>query len=252
MGDQDAEKVVLWFPGGGYIVPATRGHLTFLKSIVDSAGGKVALLVAEYSLAPYATYPQQLREGVEMVRYVCSNSRRKAPDVTIAGDSAGANLCLGILSHLLHPHPEIPPLRIEGDGKLGAAILLSPWVSFRTDWPSGQYNAKKDVVSMRAIDLWRASFLGGKARDEYNEPLAAEEGWWKGVDGLLGKVLVCGGGDEVLVDGIRELAKRLDVHHPNVTTVIAEGECHDMPVLSTLGQGGEQSEAIKSLLKSEV
>ena len=129
--------------------------------------------------------------------------------MSIGGDSAGANLAVGVLSHMLHPHPEINPLKLEG--KLRAAILLAPWASFRTDWPSSRYNANKDVVSAVAGDKWSQSFLGGKEPDEYNEPLTAKEDWWEGLDGVVRDILVVGGGDEVLLDCIRELARRLEV-----------------------------------------
>lgn len=162
-----------------------------------------------YTLAPHAPYPHQLRQAVELLRYVCTDLKRSPANITIAGDSAGANLAVGVLSHMLHPHAEIPALELEGG--LGAAILLAPWASFRTDWPSSSYNARKDVVSPAAGNRWSESFLGGRERDGYNEPLAAEEGWWKGLDGVVREILVVGGSDEILVDCIRELARRFQV-----------------------------------------
>lgn len=87
-------------------------------------------------------------------------------------------------------------------------------------------------------------------RDGYNEPLAAEEGWWAGLDGVVKEFLVCGGGDELLLDPIRELVRRFQAVHAGVTLVIAEGEWHDKPVLSSLGVGGEQDAAIKSFIAS--
>lgn len=250
IGSPKADKVVIWFHGGGFNLPAESGHLSFLQSAVQSAGGKISILMPDYTLAPHATYPHQLREGVEVIRHICTTSERKPRDITIAGDSAGANLAVGISSHLLHPHPEIAPLEL--DHALRAAILLAPWASFRTDWPSNRYNANKDIFSAHMSNMWSDSFLGGKDKDGYNEPLSAPEGWFEGLDGVVGEVLVLGGGDEVLVDCIRALAKILEGAHPNVTTVIAQGEWHDKPVCSMLGGGGEQSEAIKAFVKSRL
>lgn len=248
IGSKDAEKIVLWYHGGGYNVPPDAGHFAFFQSIVDSAGGKVSVLVPEYTLAPHAVYPRQLQEGVEVLRYICTDLKRRPQDVFIAGDSAGANLAVGVLSHLLHPHPDIPPLEL--DGPLGAAILLAPWASFRTDWPSEAYNAQKDLVSKWLGNYWSASFLGGMERDAYNEPVHAPAGWFKGLDGIVSEVLVVGGADEILVDVIRALAKILEGVHSKVTTVIVEGEWHDRPINSLLGGGGEQAEAIEAFVKS--
>ena len=168
----------------------------------------------------------------------------------------------------MHPHKEVTPLQLDGSAKLASAILLAAWCSFRTDWPSSRYNAKKDLVSPNAGNQWSESFLGGKAKDGYSEPLSAEEGWWDGLKDVVEEIFMAGGGDEILVDPIRELARQykvgtadllldsllilLQAVHPKVTLIIAEGEWHDRPVLSVLGLGGEQDAAIKSFVKSRL
>lgn len=60
--------------------------------------------------------------------------------------------------------------------------------------------------------------MGGKRRDEYNEPINAEQGWWEtggelgeGLKGVVGEMLVVGGGDEILLDSIRVMMERLEV-----------------------------------------
>jgi len=40
--------------------------------------------------------------------------------------------------------------------------------------------------------------------------------------------------------------------HPNVTTIIANGEWHDRPTIAALGGGGEQDTAIKSFIKARL
>lgn len=203
-----------------------------------------------YTLAPHGVYPHQLQQAVSLLRHVLTTLHHRPEDVIIGGDSAGANLAVGVLSHLLHPHPEIEPLTFPAGAKLCAAILLAPWASFGFHWPSGKTNAKKDIVSRYAGNMWSESFLGGKKRDGYNEPLAADEGWWAGLEGVLKECLIVGGADEILVDVIRELGKRFQAVHSGVTVVIAEGEFHDRPVLSVFGQGGKQDAAIRSFVAS--
>ncbi len=209
IGDPSAEKVILWFHGGGYSLPPDPAHLPFAESLSHAADDNVAVLMLAYTLAPHQTYPAQLREAVECVRYTVTELKKRPENVSIGGDSAGANLAIGVLSHMMHPHPEIKPLDLEG--KLGAAILLAPWASFRTDWPSSKYNANKDIVSTVVGDKWSQSFVGDRARDGYNEPLSAEQGWWEGLDTVVREIMVVGGGDETLLDCIRELAKRFEV-----------------------------------------
>ena len=197
-------------PGGGYALPPSQGHLTFASSLVSSAGPSLAVLMLSYTLTPHETYPHQLRQGVECVRYMITNLHLKPENVSIGGDSAGANLAIGVLSHMMHPHEDITPLDMGG-GKLGSAILLAPWCTFRTDYPSGTYNAKKDLVSASAGNRWSESFLGGKDRDGYNEPLSASVDWWNGLEDVVKEILICGGADEVLADPIRELGTKYKV-----------------------------------------
>ena len=147
----------------------------------------------------------------------------------MGGDSAGGNLALGLVSHLLHPHPEIAAIKIEQP--LRAAILMSPWVSFSTDWPSSKGNAQKDLVVNDLADVWSTAFLAGRERDGWNEPLSASGHWWQGLENVVSEVLVQGGADEILIDSIKELAKRLEAAHPKATTFVAEGEWHEAPVI---------------------
>lgn len=209
-----------------------------------------------YTLAPHAIYPRQLHQGVSLLRHTLTALHRPPETIILGGDSAGANLAVGIISHILHPHPEIDPLRLDDGKRLRAAILLAPWASFDLDWPSMTRNARKDFLSPSVTASWSASFLGDPAmrnRDPYNEPLAAEQAWWAGLRGVLQDCLVVGGADELLADVVRELARRFSTALAGALTVLmAEGEWHDMPVLSLLGAGGEQDKAIRSFVKARV
>ena len=212
LGSSKAQKVLVWFHGGGYNLPIDPGHFPFLFS-VHQANPSVSVLVLGYTLAPHRTYPAQLREAVLLLSHLRSDLQLPASAISIGGDSAGANLALGVLSHLLHPHSEIPALDLGGQ-KLASCILVAPWATFDSEgWPSVQYNAHKDIVDVTMSDRWSASFLGAAKRDAYNEPLslAADDPWWQGLDGMVRDICVICGADEVLVDSIRELVKRLQV-----------------------------------------
>ena len=248
-GNREAEKVILWFHGGGYNLHPDPGHLLYLNSLASEG---IGVLMLAYTLAPQEVYPHQLRQAVELLRHVITKLDRHPQNVTVAGDSAGGNLALGVLSHLMHPHPEITPLRLPHNQKLNSAILLAPWVSLNTDWPSNTYNASKDLVTIPASGIWSSSFLGGKPRDAYNEPLSVDPSWWEGLDGVVEEILIVGGADEVLVDSIREFGKIVERVHGKVTTVIAEGEWHNMPVIFSMGMGGQQSEVIERFVKSRL
>jgi hypothetical protein len=70
-------------------------------------------------------------------------------------------MALGLLSHILHPHPQFEDdLRIELSSPLAGAILTSPWVKFPTDDDSATRNAGSDFVCIPAADRWAAAFHG--------------------------------------------------------------------------------------------
>ena len=207
-----------------------------------------------YTLAPHATYPTQLREAVALIHHLLTVLHYPPSSVSLGGDSAGGNLTLAVLSHILHPHPSIPPLPSLNNEKLAGAILIAPWVSFAHHWPSITTNKYKDVVGRYQSDTWSQAFLGGAKSDPYNEPLALEEGdaWFEGLGGVVGDMLVTAGEDEVLCSSVTELVSRLRKWHKSVEFVVGKGEWHDMPLVAPMGGGGVQGEAVKEFVREKL
>ncbi|KAF1971008.1 alpha/beta-hydrolase [Bimuria novae-zelandiae CBS 107.79] len=212
LGNKDAKRVLLWFHGGGYVMAGLAGHFQYLvdmKDMLNAQGSDTAVLVLAYGLAPENKYPTQLTQAVECLRYLLHKTDRIPSDISIGGDSAGGNLAIGLLSHLAHPHPEIPALHLPT--KLHAALLLSPWCSFNTHTRTYETNAEKDCFDGRTLERWSSAFLGSDspfAGDFYSEPVTAPAYWWEGTASVIEEVLIWGGGDEIMRDGIEEFAQR--------------------------------------------
>ena len=132
--------------------------------------------------------------------------------------------------------------------------MVAPWASFATDWPSIRENASKDVVGPGPSKYWSGLFLGGAARDAYNEPLSLgrEDTWWAGLEGVVRQIFVTSGRDEVLYSSVKELVKRLQMVHPRVEEFVAKDEWHNRPVLAALGGGGMQGEKVKDFVKNRL
>jgi acetyl esterase/lipase len=226
--------------GGGFIIPASRGHMKFqfsLQRTVSTSlrpGDDMSILSLHYTLAPGSPYPTQLSQAVSALNYLISTESRNPDSIIVGGDSAGGNLAAALLLHLAHPKPGVPELRLEGGLKLRAAVLISPWVSFDVEGESFRENRERDYVTIRSLTRARNAYLkgiggGGKndrdvrgvelelkgdmekreeKRNVYAEPILALREWWRDVgERVVGNVLVWGGGNEVFIDEIRRFAR---------------------------------------------
>ncbi|KAL3442280.1 Alpha/Beta hydrolase protein [Aspergillus insuetus] len=246
----EADYVVIHFHGGGFAMDATSAYLDFWPSIakgVSDEGITTAWLNVTYALAPHATYPTQFREAVEAVRYVVEDLGRSPRDVILVGDSAGGNLCLALLSHISHPSPDAPKLVMPEP--LKALVCLSPWVSFRHDWPSMEENQSKDIDAKDVTEKWAKDYLNGRSTNYYIEACDAPESWWEGA--RVEQTLVLAGGDEMLLDPIRSWVAKFSKSNPDTTFVVGQDECHIAPLIWPLfGDRHEtqQGAALKSWL----
>ncbi|KAJ5278683.1 hypothetical protein N7478_004055 [Penicillium angulare] len=230
MGDPAAGYVVINFHGGGFAMDATEAYLDLWSSVAETLsqhGTSTAWLNVTYTLAPHAAYPTQFCEAVEALRHVIEDIGRSPKDIILLGDSAGANLCLAILSHLSHPSPDAPKLQISG--RLKALVCLSPWVSFRHDWPSMVYNAHKDIDARKVTERWSLDYLNGKSTSFHIEAVNAPDSWWE--DAQVEQTLVLAGGDEVLLDPIKAWVTAFSESNPDTTFVAGQEECHVAPLI---------------------
>lgn len=247
IGNKNTEKIVVWFHGGAFCLPPGSGHFSFAADIFDAAGSDVVVLLATYDLTPHATYPRQLTQGVELVRHLVTVLQRKPSNIILAGDSAGGNLTLGVLSHISHPHPKIPPFPLFTPFR--GVVLLTPWAAF-SGTPSFDKNKYRDVLNEQISIKWSQAFLGNAPPDPYNQPSTAEAEWWRDVKAE--EILVVASADECLTDIVRALGEKLKSVHPKTTTVLIPGEVHDLPIMEAMGGGGEQARVIKSWIASRM
>ncbi|KAI9787019.1 MAG: hypothetical protein M1816_007772 [Peltula sp. TS41687] len=254
LGAEDAKRVILFLHGGGYVMTADKNHWRFvwnLKKSLDQSGHDVAVLFLEYDIAPAAPYPRQLQQAAALLDHTVNVLGRRPSDIMIAGDSAGGNLVLAVLSHLSHPHREIA--KVELAENLRGAVVISPWVDFDSRADSMTFNERKDMLTAKTLDRWAAAFMLGASTDPYNRPLTAPSEWWRGLK--VNDVLIVAGADEIMVDDIRAFAKKFESVHPSTTTVIAPEEPHDSPLIFRMvgiSKPGRQEQAVSSWMAQRI
>lgn len=88
IGDKLAEKVFLYFHGGGYVNAISPAHLEWLQELqADLSKTKpVAIAVAGYTCAPEGQYPLQLKQGAESLIWLLTIEGKKPENVSDAPD----------------------------------------------------------------------------------------------------------------------------------------------------------------------
>ena len=138
----------------------STGHFQWLFDLQEDLAKtqSISVVVPSYTLAPHGQYPNQLKEAAECLTWLLQTRKKKASNLIVGGDSAGGNMTLMLLSHLIHPHPEVQPINLSEP--LAGALLISPWTKFATDDDSVKRNALSDIVTPQAADRWSSLFLG--------------------------------------------------------------------------------------------
>ncbi|OJJ54979.1 hypothetical protein ASPSYDRAFT_1160139 [Aspergillus sydowii CBS 593.65] len=230
IGSPTAKYVVINFHGGGFAMDATEPYLEFWPSVARALSDEnisTGWFNVAYTLTPHATYPTQFCEAVEALRYVVEDLGRSPSEIILVGDSAGANMCLALLSHLSHPSEDAPALKISAP--LKAVVLLSPWLSFRQDWPSMKLNEHRDIDDQKVLERWKQEYLHGRSTNYYVEALEAPQTWWQ--DAQVQHTLVLAGGAEMLLDSIEAWSKKFSKMKSETTLIVGRNECHIAPLI---------------------
>ncbi|KAB8079671.1 Alpha/Beta hydrolase protein [Aspergillus leporis] len=251
VGDRNADNVLIWYHGGGFALPANLGYFHFFaRLIADSARANKSLAVfgLTYTLAPQATYPTQLRQAVEGLRYVVEQTKRSPGQILLGGDSAGGNLVGGVLSHLAHPHPAIGPVDLSEH--LRGAVMIAPWTSMETDYSTQPIDSRGDLITPAVAGPWASAYLGTSKRDYYTDLSTAPTDWYTMFP--VKKVLVCAGGSEILYPIIQEFVAKFKEGFPDVEFCVGHREGHVAPIYNLyIGDQTEteQGKRVKSWLR---
>ncbi|TFK64506.1 alpha/beta-hydrolase [Pluteus cervinus] len=229
IGQKRTDRVIFYLHGGGFLMPLQDSPLGFWNYVgkeLKRRGQDVTVVALQYTLVPNAVFPTQLRQAFRALEHLLS-SGVQPQNLQLAGDSAGANLIIQLLSHILHPLNDVPPIKLSAP--IRGAYLMSPFTRL-SGLPQSQ-NDSLDVISAGVLMAWGQDVLHGvpDSQNVYLEPANASQTWFAGVDKLVSRVLTTAGGSEALKDHIIEFNDLFAKHHNDTEFVIQEGGVHDDP-----------------------
>jgi acetyl esterase/lipase len=226
------DQALLYLHGGGFVLGLTSLHVQMVACLAQKMG--IRALVVDYRLAPEHPFPAGLDDCVGAYRWLLQQGI-PAPNIGVAGDSAGGNFTITTLMKL----------RDSGDPLPAAAACLSP-VGDMTDRTERFQNVYDPVLHPRAGRLYHQAY--GAGNDMRSPLISPVFGDWRGLPPLL----VHAGEDEILCeDGVRieELAKAAGV---DVRLEIYPRMWHVWQIYPALPQTRESLDDITQFLKSHL
>lgn len=266
-----AGKIVLFLHGGGYIAPALRGHFEWCwNAYIEAgreAGVEVAVAFLQYTLLNDGRFPVPLTQAAEALGEILDSGIGPS-NVFVGGDSAGGNLSVQVLGHMLHPHEGVR--RLELSEPLGGVFLVSPWLSNNIATESFKRNNGNDMISVGAfnklgdalygrelIKAHKAAVLAGdySAANPWMTPLDTEESWLDGIGNLTSHIYVTVGKNELLYDqGVNFVSL---LRRRNATCKIRldemEREAHDFILVENVFESpGDATERMRDWFKARL
>ena len=209
---------LLYFFGGGHITGSPDEDLSITARLAHQMGARVC--APHYRLAPEHPFPAARQDGVAVYTALAAKGR-----IALAGESAGANLVLALLSQT----PTMPK----------AVALLSPWcdLTHQGDTITTLDGIDPSLDLTHQLQHMARGYAGGRAlSDPEISPLFAP------VDGFPPTIITTGTRDLLLSDAAR-LSTKLRAAGVTVDLRVFEGMWHvfeyypDLPEADLSTQG---------------
>jgi acetyl esterase/lipase len=220
--DSLAERVVLFFHGGGFTTGSTDSHLGLCIRLARASRARV--FSVDYRLAPEHIFPAAVEDAVTAYRYLIAKGFGPHHIVPV-GISVGGTL---VLSLLISARDEGLPLPIAG-------VCMSPATDMLFEGESMLKNRERDWITPERLHAIRTVYLAG--RDAKN-PLASPV--YARLAGLP-RLYVQAGTHELLVSDIGAFVDKARWAGVPVQAEIWEGMFHSWQLFSEQVPEGQEA-----------
>ncbi len=209
--NENKNKVILMFHGGGYIGPVHNNHFN-CAGLYNEVSGGCSVLIPDYRVAPENPYPAALEDAVAAYEWLLDYGY-EAKQIILAGDSAGGGLCMA-LCHYLKDQEKMLPCGL---------IAMSPWTDLMASGPSYADNYLKDPLfgNTRESMIYSDDYPGDN--DKTNPYISPLYGDFKGFPPML----IQAGDTEMLLSDSVLVAKKAKEQNVKVRLHIYKGMFHN-------------------------
>lgn len=207
--NNSTDRVILYLHGGGFIMGSLPAYRRLASDLAAAADASVLLL--DYRLAPEYPYPAGLEDAQAAYCWLINNQSFQPKQISIAGDSAGGNLALGLLLSIKDQEKPQPT----------CAALLSPYCDQMRTGSTIVSHADRDlIVTAPLLDTITDCYASGKnLRAPLLSPLYADLS-------DLPPLLIHVGTNEVLLDDALRLARQAGLADVPVTLKVWSNMIH--------------------------
>jgi acetyl esterase/lipase len=221
--DAAADRAVLYFHGGGYVLGSIHSHRDMCERLSRAAQARV--LALDYRLAPEHPFPAAVEDARAAYRWLLKQGL-SPKRIALAGDSAGGGLTFATLL----------ALKQHGDPMPACAAPLSPWVDLEALGGSMTSKAAEDPMVQKPLVLEMAKTYVGDG-DRRNPLCAPLYGDLTGLPPLLIQV----GSRETLLDDAVRMADKAKKAGVAAELDVWQGQIHVWQIFASRLDEGEQA-----------
>jgi monoterpene epsilon-lactone hydrolase len=235
-GEHDPERVILYLPGGAYVIRMPNMHSGMVSKLCRHANARA--LMAYYRLAPEYPFPACLDDAMLAYQWLLKQGI-PAEKIAIAGDSAGGGLTLSTLLTIRDRELPMP----------GCAYMLSPLLDVSDHAPSRWKNALSDSAlpsaQNRALNP-RPLYLG--ENDPHDPIVSPINGDLSGLPPMYIQV----SDSEMLLDDSLRLARRGHTYGVEVNVDIWRKVPHVWQIAGFLPEANEALDKAARFLRNNI
>ena len=143
-GPSAADRLILYFHGGGYIAGSPETHRPLIARLAQAA--EAHAFAPAYRLAPEFAFPAAVRDGIDSYRHLITKGI-DPHSIVVAGDGSGGGLAFAVLL----------AARNAGLAMPAAVVAMSPWADLSLCGMSVLTNRDSDAAL-----TWELLFLSAR------------------------------------------------------------------------------------------